>query len=374
MSFRFVFVSAMEGSPWGGSEELWSRTAFRLYDEGHRVAVSVSWRARTAPVVAELAARGITILTRPASARGVLAKSWRKLMRTKDRDFKWLLDQNADLIVISQGGIWDGLEWMKYCHAVGLPFVAVVQANAEIWWPADKLAADLGKAYRAARKIFCVSRHNLALLEKQIGESLPNGVVTWNPWNVAADHLPGWPAEDGVWKIACVARLEAAAKGQDILLEAMAAPQWADRRVELNLYGSGPCENSLRRLAAGLQLSNVNFRGHVPEVTEIWRENHLLVLPSRYEGLPLALVEAMWCARPAIVTDVGGSAELCLDGKTGFVVAAPAKSLLEQTLEMAWGRRSEWRKLGEAARARVEQLIPSDPIGDFCKLLMKCVS
>ena len=37
--------------------------------------------------------------------------------------------------------------------------------------------------------------------------------------------------------------------------------------------------------------------------------NHLLVLPSRAEGTPIALVEAMICARPAVVTDVGGNVE-----------------------------------------------------------------
>ena len=100
----------------------------------------------------------------------------------------------------------------------------------------------------------------------------------------------------------------------------------------------------------------------------------MLVLPSRAEGLPLALVEAMLCARPAVVTDVGGNAELCVDGETGFVAAAPAVSLLEQTLERAWNHRHEWQSMGTAARTRAERLIPIDPIGDFCREILKCLS
>jgi len=45
----------------------------------------------------------------------------------------------------------------------------------------------------------------------------------------------------------------------------------------------------MRRLATYLQLEKVHFRGHVTDINQVWADNHLLVLPSRYEGLPLAL-------------------------------------------------------------------------------------
>jgi hypothetical protein len=48
---RFVFVSAMSGYPWGGSEELWSQAALRLRDQGHDVAASVPWWPRLSPPV-----------------------------------------------------------------------------------------------------------------------------------------------------------------------------------------------------------------------------------------------------------------------------------------------------------------------------------
>jgi glycosyltransferase involved in cell wall biosynthesis len=144
--------------------------------------------------------------------------------------------------------------------------------------------------------------------------------------------------------------------------------------VKVNFYGAGPFEEGLRGLVERLQLQNVRFRGHVSDVQGIWQENHILVLPSRFEGLPLALVEAMLCARPAVVTDVGGNAELCVDGETGFVTAAPAVSLLEHTLEHAWKHRHEWQSMGTAARARAERLIPIDPVGDFCREILKWVS
>jgi len=121
-------------------------------------------------------------------------------------------------------------------------------------------------------------------------------------------------------------------------------------------------------------LNSVRFRGHVNDIRAIWEQNHLLVLPSRYEGLPLALVEAMWCGRPAVVTDVGGNAEVCVDDETGFVAPAATVSSFSHTLQWAWERRKEWLHLGRAARARVENQMPKDPVALFCERLKACAA
>jgi glycosyltransferase involved in cell wall biosynthesis len=267
----------------------------------------------------------------------------------------------------------DGIRWMEFCADSDLPFVAIVHCNSEMSWPDDELGAKMARAYKSAKAVFCVSRANLKLLERQLGTLLSNASVVWNPYNVSPDQAVAWPKENGVWKMACVARLQPAAKGQDLLFEVMARKHWQDRPVEINLFGNGPHTDNLRKIAGNLGVKNVHFRGHVNDVKEIWLHNHLLVLPSRYEGLPLALVEAMWCARPAVVTDIGGNAEVCADGETGFVADAPTVKLLDQTLERAWMRRNEWHTMGQAARARAEQLVPRDPIGNFCERLQECV-
>ena len=80
----------------------------------------------------------------------------------------------------------------------------------------------------------------------------------------------------------------------------------------------------------------------------------------------------MWCGRPAIVTDVGGNAELCVDNETGFVAPAPTVSSLADTLQRAWERREDWQRMGQAARARAESQIPRDPIALFAEKLKSC--
>lgn len=121
----------------------------------------------------------------------------------------------------------------------------------------------------------------------------------------------------------------------------------------------------LERLSQKLGLTDrVVFAGF-SSVEEIWATNHVLVMPSRYEGLPLAMVEAMLCARPVVATDVAGHAEIVEDGVTGFLAVAPTVSSMSAALERFWNRRSEAEEIGRAGAHRIRQLVQQDPVRVF---------
>jgi glycosyltransferase involved in cell wall biosynthesis len=141
--------------------------------------------------------------------------------------------------------------------------------------------------------------------------------------------------------------------------------------LKVSLFGSGPCEKNLRKLVGLLELTNVEFLGQVEDIERVWQDHHGLVLPSRLEGLPISLVEAMLCSRMGIVTDVAGNTEIMEDGVTGFVAAAPTVVLLDQALERAWERRLEWRQMGLAARKMVLANVPPDPVKVFADTLVR---
>lgn len=374
---RLVFISTMTGYPWGGSEELWSQAAKKFADEGHQISAFTEQPLPFSDKFNALAAHKISLRARTGVRWGALlaaprAACLRLGLKLRDENQQWLLEQRPDLVVISQGGNCDGFPWLSFCRDAGLPYVTIVQSNTENHWLPDDTAAQLAKVYQAAQKVFCVSRHNLRLLEQQIGEDLINAQIVWNPNNAAGFSLLPWPTVDGPTRLACVARLDPAAKGQDIIFQTLARPVWRERSVELNLFGDGPCKEILRRMVRRLGLENVRFHGHVPDIAEVWRHNHLLVLPSRHEGMPLSLIEAMSCGRPAVVTDAGGNPELCVDGEHGFVATAAIEPF-GQALERAWAHRMEWRQIGQRARARIEQIIPANPVGEFCTLLTELV-
>ena len=118
-----------------------------------------------------------------------------------------------------------------------------------------------------------------------------------------------------------------------------------------------------------LELSQrVIFAGHVP-VNEIWKTNHVLVLTSRYEGLPLAIVEAMLLARPVLATDVAGNGEVVEDGVTGILAEAATLNSVERALERLWERRADLQQMGIAGAQRIRRVVNARPAAEFAEKL-----
>lgn len=364
---KVAFISTMHSGSWGGSEELWSQAAIKLKQDGHEVFASVISWIRDCPQVVRLVEQGIQVETHWLDL-GWARSTWQAFKYGGPKYYHRLRKFNPDLVVISQGHNAGGFGWAKVAQEMSKPYVLIVQCNSEHWWFGEHLNEAL-ESYKTSRKIYCVSHRNLDLLRLQLGEPLGNAEVIWNPISIPAGFVPPWPDSSATWRMACPARLFPLAKGQDVLLQILARPEWRARGIELNLFGAGPDELSLRRVVEMLQLKNVNFCGFVSDIRTIWAKNHLLVMPSRLEGLPISLVDAMWCKRPAVVTDVGDNGVLCLDDQTGFVADAPTVGSFSTALERAWNRREEWPQMGESARRRVEALMPSDVVGEFCERL-----
>jgi hypothetical protein len=119
-----------------------------------------------------------------------------------------------------------------------------------------------------------------------------------------------------------------------------------------------------------MELDNISFAGFVKDPVEIWRNEHCLILPSRAEGLPLAIVEAMLCGRPCVVSDASGNPELMEDDVTGFISKGSTVTGMDEAMERAWQARDRWVEIGAAAAAAVRRAVPPNPAGVFaCNLL-----
>jgi glycosyltransferase involved in cell wall biosynthesis len=259
---------------------------------------------------------------------------------------------------------------MELCLKHNVPYVTISQAATEEVWQDDAGAERLALSFSKARHNFFVSRDNLRLTELQIGVRLPHSSVIFNPFNVPYDANLEFPSAQPKFRLACVARFELHAKGQDVLLETLSDPKWKGRNIAVGLYGSGAGRRHVEKLIQLLGLQEtVKIMGFQSPV-EIWKTNHALVLPSRYEGLPLALVEAMICGRFGIVTNVSGNAEVIEDNVNGFIAEAPRAMYLDHALERAWARKSEWEVLGQKARSFIAGKVPRDPVADFAKALL----
>jgi glycosyltransferase involved in cell wall biosynthesis len=273
-------------------------------------------------------------------------------------------------VIISQGSNTDGIEWMQSAKAAGYKYVAIAQSAVVYWWPADDLAETLADGYENASAAYFVSQANLELSRLQFGSSLRNAKVVRNPFNVAYDANPPWPADSrDELRLAFVGRLDVISKGLDLLLQVLGLPHWRKQKVRLSLFGHGPHERCLRRTADQLHLTNVDFHGQSNDIEGVWAEHHALVLPSRFEGMPLVVVEAMLCGRPCIVTDVGGNRDLVRDGINGFMAKAPIVELFDDAMNRAWESRARLKEMGRVAAKDVRQFVSRDPGEDFAREL-----
>jgi len=155
-------------------------------------------------------------------------------------------------------------------------------------------------------------------------------------------------------------------------LQTLRLPQWRNRPLEVTLFGAD-CGNGEQAQALidlyGLK-KQVKIGGFVDDMMQVWRQHHGLVLPSRYEGNALAMIEAMLCGRVPIVTNVGRVAALVDDNVCGFIAPAATIELLNETLERAWNHRHEWQQMGAAAAITIRQRHSLRPAEDFADAVL----
>lgn len=145
-------------------------------------------------------------------------------------------------------------------------------------------------------------------------------------------------------------------KGIDYLLLAFEEVTAHLDNVALLIVGTGPQKESLEMLARQLGVSDrVVFAGYREDVDELLQIMDCFVLPSRWEGLPMVLMEAMAHFLPVIASDVGGVSELVRHGETGFLVRCGDVEDLVQKMLFLHRERDIAKKFGTAGRALVEE-------------------
>ena len=160
-----------------------------------------------------------------------------------------------------------------------------------------------------------------------------------------------------------VGRLEAP-KDYPTLIRAFARVSAAREDTLLWIVGDGPLRGQLEALSRemGLQLG-VRFWGLRGDVSNLMNAADAFVMSSSWEGLPNALIEAQACGLPAVVTDVGGNAEVVIHEETGFIVPPQnPDALAEAMLRLMHLPEQTRNQMGMLARQRVEQQFSLDSV------------
>ncbi len=208
---------------------------------------------------------------------------------------------------------------------------------------------------RLSRRIICVSEAVARFTQRRSHvptsriEVVPNGVETdAAPTGRVTRETLGLP-RDSVAAI-FVGRLDPQ-KGVDVLLRAVASAKERVPALELLIVGAGPDRDSLVALARQLDIeARTHWLGFRADVPALLHAADLFVLPSRWEGMPNVVLEAMAAGLPVIATATEGTSEIVRHDETGALVPIDADDALareivrfatDQELRAASGRRGQ---------------------------------
>jgi len=211
-------------------------------------------------------------------------------------------------------------------------------------------------------RIVCVSQSVLDFHIRRTG--LPAWRYTVIPNGVDADAFArdeesrarmraAWGIADDQALVAFVGRLDRQ-KGIDTLLSAMSHLGARDQSVDLVIAGDGPeqgkVKNFIRRGAGGRRC---RWLGFTDDVRGVLSAADLFVMPSRWEGLPLAAPEAMAAGLAVIASRVAGLREIIVDGRTGVLIEPNDGVALAEAIVRLVSAPEDRARLGAAARQSV---------------------
>ena len=191
----------------------------------------------------------------------------------------------------------------------------------------------------------------------------PAGRIRWVPNGLDVSRFERGPATRdavratlgvaGSFVFLAVGRLERA-KGFDVLVRAIPSVTFARRDVTFLFAGEGSQRQTLEESAHSLP--NARFLGVRDDVPDLMAASDAFVLPSRWEGLPMVLLEAASACLPVVATNVGGNGEAVVDHVTGLLVAPDdAEALGAAMVRMISLSSEERHEMGMRARQFVQE-------------------
>lgn len=214
--------------------------------------------------------------------------------------------------------------------------------------------------------------HHFALPNTQL---IPNGVDITRFY----PHHHDVSMETHIPVVICVAQLRYQ-KGIDVLLQAWRLVQEKQSQTtftaaHLVIVGDGTLRIQLERLAQALGIrDSVTFAGQQDNIPAQLQHSDIAVLPSRWEGMPNAVLEAMACGLPCVATRISGSEDMIQHSVNGLLVETDDSQGMAQALEMLLSDLALARSYGRHARATIEQRYSLEHITDtYVKLYHKMV-
>jgi glycosyltransferase involved in cell wall biosynthesis len=282
-----------------------------------------------------------------------------------------------DLIIFSDGFPVSNIVAKKIAIEMGIPYITIIHCVTKSW--AKKFVAYLHylpEIYQHSREIFTVSQDNLNLLHQNFKLPSNVGQVIYNGIPQQYFSLPNLEVAARLRQelnishdsVICftAARLDLV-KGYHYQMSAI--QQLQQREIWHKLYfvwaGSGSLSLRFQDLADEIGISDrVKFIGERSDIPDLLDAADIFILPSQFEGMPLAIMEAMAKGKPVIATAVSGIPEEL--GETGKLLPDPniypEATIQELALTIEnWATNPQLRSdIGQACKHRAEQMFKEE--------------
>ncbi|HEX8122771.1 MAG TPA: glycosyltransferase family 4 protein [Solirubrobacteraceae bacterium] len=331
----------------GGAERHLVDLARRLRDRGDSVVVACSVGG---PGADELEAAGVSVevlCRRVVKRRLSVAWAWRlrRLVTRFDPDVV-----HAHLHAAS---------WATALALVGSQRRLVMTDQTEGPWRGPLAGAISTWAYARADRVIAVSE---AIARRLADYGVPREKISV----VRNTVVPADPVERAAEgrTVGVIARL-VPEKGIEDFVDAMAALRGEDGTTRAVIVGDGPLRGALERRCASLGLDgSIAFWGERGDARSLLREFDVLAVPSRAEGTPLTILEAMWAGVPIVATTAGGIPEQIRDGREALLVSPGDVAGLRAALRRVLEDRELAGRLAANARRRAATAFSPDAMVD----------
>jgi len=312
-----------------------------------------------------LRAHGKTLLNNP----GNYFKGWFRAIKLAGLDIRRLIYNVAYLTEALMIGVWMESRQQTHLHAhlgsqaatiamfvkdvFGFSFSITVHGPDEFY---DADHQYLGEKVIHSDFICCISHFARSQLSKL------SPYEHWHKLKVARLGVDPsifkpkkFNANPEVFEVICVGRL-CSAKGQHVLVDAIALLLNDDRKIKLRIVGDGVDRQSLEKHVQELKVEqSIIFEGAVNQdrIRDLYSQADAFSIPSFAEGIPVVLMEAMSMEIPCVTTRITGIPELIRDGVDGLLVAPSDAQGLADALAKLMDEPELRKKMGKEARQRI---------------------
>lgn len=363
-----LFISLMNSTAWGGSEEIWYKSALHLAGRNQNVGVCCfNWKGKEEKLH-QLQNAGCKLYLLPGKSE---TKSlWGKykvneaLYSIPFSDYK--------KAIVNQGG------WKDVAHGPFKKLYKKLPPYILIFHNYDPLEKLHGKKKK--------SLHNwVEKAEKNIGDAgrifsvikntcnldIPRNHVLFNPVTI---QLPGSqtpftsPAENRL-ELTVLAELDIKRKAQDVLIQTLSAEKWKNRNFKLNIYGTGKDKQILEKLVTDTGLSSKVFlNGFTKEVKKVLTDSHVLLQLTHIDAMPISVTEGLAMSRAVVASDVGDMPLWINEGVNGWIAGKVCVEEIDRVLENVWQNRGRLEEMGKESYRIFRQKYPGHPVEYFLDL------